>query len=292
MDLRQLRYFSALAEALNFHRAAERLNISQPPLTVAIRKLEEDLGAQLFERGSRGVRLTAAGEAALGPARETLAQAELVHESVRLGVKGETGRLVIGFVGSAVSQLLPSIIPAFRTRYPGVELVLEEMTSIGIATALEQHELDVGLVRLPVMKRFEGEISVIERDRMVAAIPAGNPLARRKVLALADLAAQPFVIHGPVSVFHSIILLACQHAGFSPNIAQEVTQVQTVLSLVQAGLGVSLVPARMARFAPESVALRPLREPVEIEMGIATRQDAGPVARNFVNVALEASDIE
>lgn len=292
MDLRQLRYFTVLAETRNFHRAAERLNISQPPLSVAIRKLEEGLGTPLFERGPRGVRLTPAGEAALAPARETLVQAELVAEAVRLGAKGETGRLAIGFVGSAVSELLPRLILAYRARYPKVELVLEEMTSVGILDALQQRQLDIGLVRLPAMKRTDAMIQVIEHDRMVAAIPRSHPLARRKSLALAELAQQPFVVHGPVSVLHTVIMLACQQAGFVPMVTQEVTQVQAVLSLVQSGLGVALLPARMSRFAPESVALLPLREPVAIEMGLAVSPDAGPAVANFVSVAMAASDIE
>ena len=133
---------------------------------------------------------------------------------------------------------------------------------------------------------------LLDWDRMVAAIPRSHPLARRKSLALAELAQQPFVVHGPVSVLHTVIMLACQQAGFVPMVTQEVTQVQAVLSLVQSGLGVALLPARMSRFAPESVALLPLREPVAIEMGLAVSPDAGPAVANFVSVAMAASDIE
>ncbi len=292
MDLRQLRYFTVLAETLNFHRAAERLNISQPPLTVAIRKLEVELGAPLFERGTRGVRLTAAGKAALGPAREALAQAQLVREAVSQGGKGALGRLRIGFVGSAVGERLPRIISAYRQRFPRVELELRETTSAEIVEAVEARELDTGLVRLPIMRRVTLELEVIEDDQLVAAVPGDHPLARRRSIALGDLANQPFIIHGPVSVLHVTTILACQKAGFTPRIAQEATQVQTILSLVQAGLGVGMVPARMARLAPEGVRLMPLAEPIAIEMGIAYRPDAEPLVRNFVAVAHEQSDIQ
>lgn len=292
MDLRQLRYFSVLAETLNFHRAAERLNISQPPLTVAIRKLEEELGAQLFERGGRGVRLTAAGRAALPAARETLAQSLLVREAVQQGVKGERGRLAIGFVGSAVAEVLSSIIPPFRKLYPNVELVLSEMASAGIARAIDAREIDVGLVRLPLMERVNLDLQVIERDVMVAAVPVGHALTKRRKIALAELASHPFIIHGPVSVLHATILLACQAAGFIPRVAQEATQVQTILSLVQSGVGVALAPARMTRFAPDGVRLMPLEMPVAIEMGIACRPDAGTLERNFIRAALENVDIQ
>ncbi|MDD3799211.1 MAG: LysR substrate-binding domain-containing protein [Novosphingobium sp.] len=291
MDLRQLRYFTVLAETLNFHRAAERLNISQPPLTVAIRKLEADLGVQLFERGTRGVRLTAAGKAALEPAREALAQAQMVRDAVMQGGKGELGRLRVWFVGSAVSERLPRVISAYRQRFPRVELELEETTSAEIAEALEARQIDVGLVRLPIMRRVSLELEVIEDDELVAAMPADHVLARRKSVALAELSGQPFIIHGPVSVLHTTTILACQKAGFAPRVAQEATQVQTILSLVQSGLGVGLVPARMARFAPENVRLMPLAEPIAIEMGIAYRPDAEPLVRNFVAVAREQSDI-
>lgn len=290
MDLRQLRYFTVLADTLNFHRAAARLHITQPPLTVAIRKLEADLGAQLFDRGTRGVRLTAAGRAALGPAREALAQAELVRSAVKEGLKGYSGRLSVAFVGSAVSEVLPRLIPAFREAYPKVELALEELTSAEIARGIAAHDFDVGLVRLPLMERHPLDVEVIEHDVLVAAVPVASPLALRKELRLADLAEQPFILFEPVSVLHAMVILACQRAGFAPRAAQEAHQIQTILSLVQSGLGVALVPARMTRAAPEAVRFLPLREPVEIEMAVVCRKDAGVLARNFVAMARSIYD--
>ena len=290
MDLRQLRYFIALAETGNFHRAAERLNMAQPPLSVAIRKLEEELGTPLFERESRGVRLTDAGRAALPAARAAVEQAALVRDVVRQGAVGESGSLSVGFVGSAISAALPRIIPAFRNRYPKVDLRLEEMTSVSIAEALAARNLDVGLVRLPLVKPGDLAISVIEYDEIVAALLVDHPLARRRSLRLVDLAEEPLVLHGPVSVLRSVVMLACQRAGFIPRIAQEATQVQTILSLVQSGLGIALVPAGMSRIAPEGVRLLRLAEPLSIEMGIAARHDADAIVRNFVAVAREVSD--
>lgn len=290
MDIKQLRYFTVLADTLNFHRAAERLHITQPPLTVAIRKLETELGTPLFDRGTRGVRLTAAGRAALGPAREALAQAELVRSAVQEGMQGQRGRLAVAFVGSAVSEVLPRVIPAFRAAYPNVDLSLEELTSADIARGITSHQFDVGLVRLPLMERHPIDAEVIEHDVLVAAVPASSPLALREELGLADLADQPFVQFEPVSVLHAMIMLACQRAGFAPRAAQEAHQVQTILSLVQSGLGVALVPARMTRAVPEGVRLLPLREPVEIEMAVACRHDAGVLARNFVATARQVCD--
>ncbi|MGN6689671.1 MAG: LysR substrate-binding domain-containing protein [Sphingopyxis sp.] len=292
MELRQLRFFVTLAETLNFHRAAERLNISQPPLSVAIRKLEEELGVRLFERTRRGVALTPSGAAALPAARDALTQAGLVTEAARLGSRGETGRLSVGFVGSVVGELLPQIIPPFRAAYPLAELELFEMTSWAIVEAIEARKLDVGLVRLPVMRRHRLDITTIEEDVLVLAHREDDAVMTRGPVALAAVADRPFVLHGPVSVLHSIALIACRNAGFSPRIAQEAVQVQTILSLVQSGLGVALVPARMARFAPKGVRLTPLADPIGISTGIACRPDAAPLARNFVEEARSNCDID
>jgi DNA-binding transcriptional LysR family regulator len=236
------------------------------------------------------VRLTAAGEAALGPAREALVNAERVREAVRLGAGGESGRLRIGFVGSAVAECLPRVIPWFRQRFPQVEVELEEMATIDIAAALEARRIDVGLVRLPVMNRADLDIAVIERDVLMVGLPAEHPLAGRDALDLADLANEPFVVISPHSVLHTVVYIVCQQAGFKPRVAQEANQLLTVLSLVQSGLGVTLVPSRLRRFAPDSVKLIPLTDPVATDMGIACTRDAGPLIRNFVAAARDASD--
>ena len=247
MNLRQLEYLAMLAETLNFHAAARRLNVSQPPLSVAIKKLEEELGVTLFDRNKRDVRLSAVGEAVLKPALEALAQTELVRAAARQGAKGEVGELTIGFVGSAIGEQLPRIISNFRARYANVRLILKEMTSVDVAVEINARRLSVGLVRLPMMRQKSLEIHVIERDELVLALPRSHRLARRKCLKLAELAEEPFIIHAPVSTLHWTVLLACQKAGFAPLVTQQAIQVQTILCLVQSGLGISLVPARMAR---------------------------------------------
>ncbi len=288
MDLRQLRYFNALAETLNFHRAAERLHISQPPLTVAIRKLEDELGVTLFERDPRGVRLTTAGLAAIAPAREALAAAEKVREAARQGAAGSRGRLSVGFIGSAIGDLLPRIVPPFRKAYPEVELALEEMNSVEIVRAIAARRLDIGLVRLPVMDSAPVEIDVVETDELVAALPVGDVLAHRKTLELGALADRSFIIYSPVSVLHATIRLACHRAGFTPRVAQEAVQVQTILSLVEAGLGVALIPGRSARFAGTGVRIVTLAEALPIAMGIARAGEASMLSRNFVATALRS----
>jgi DNA-binding transcriptional LysR family regulator len=286
MDLRQLLYFTTLADTLNFHRAAQKLNISQPPLTVAIRKLEVDLGAQLFVRGSRGVMLTAAGEAALEPARAALARAEDVRVAARQGLHGERGQLRVGFVGSAIYSLLPRLIPPFRRQYPLVDLVLEDSVSVDIARRLRTGDLDVGLVRLPLLDGKDLLVRVLEADELIVAVPAASRFAASGSVSLGALASEPFILHTRVSVLHMIALMACHEAGFMPRVAQEATQVHTILSLVQSGLGVALVPARTTRQVPDGVRLVRLDQPKPIEAGVAIRsQDPSPAAMNFLSLA-------
>lgn len=282
MDLRQLLYFTTLAEVLNFRRAAERLNMSQPPLTVAIQKLELELGAPLFTRSARGVALTSAGEAALVSARAALAHADQVRQLAREGFKGERGRLTIGFVSSAIFALLPRLIPIFRLRFPNVELVLEESTSIEIANYIRSRRMDLGFVRLPLIEATHLDVSVMEVDEMVAAVPEAHGFSQRTVLPLRLLASEPFVTYPRGSVLHAQVLMACHEAGFTPRVTQEAAYVPTIMSLIQSGLGVGLVPSIASRHAPDGVKLLRLVRPLRIEMGLVLAGDAAhPLAENF-----------
>jgi len=286
MDLRQLRYFVTLAETRNFHRAAERLNMSQPPLTVAIRKLEAELGAPLFVRGTRGLTLTAAGEAALAAAQATLAQAERFRVAVREGAAGERGRLRVGFVGSATFELLPRIIPAYRRLYPAVELVLEEASSVVIARQIADGALDVGMVRLPLLEAAAIETEIVDADELHAALPAASRLGRGHTVRLEALADQPFILQNRASVLYFAALNACQAAGFVPAVAQQAEQLSAVLALVRSGLGVALVPARAARSVPQDVRLVRLAQRVPIATGVAlSRERPSPLARRFAEIA-------
>ena len=289
MELRQLRYFVALAETRNFHRAAERLNMSQPPLTVAIRKLEEELGTTLFVRGTRGVTLTAAGRASLDAAQAALTQAERFREAAREGAAGARGQLRVGFVGSATFELLPRIVPEYRRRFPAVELILSEATSQNIARRLVTGELDVGLLRLPLMEVLPVETTCVDADELHAALPADSTLTEARSLRLEALADQPFVLQSGVSVLHAITLNACHDAGFVPRVVQEAPQLSAVLALVSSGLGVALVPSRAARSIPKGVRLVPLVRRLPIETGVAVpRTLPSPLATNFATIAIDS----
>ena len=271
MEFRQLRQFVVVAETLNFRRAAERLHMAQPPLSVAVRKLEDELGAVLLERGSRGVRLTPAGAAVLAAAQQCLTDQEKIRAAARDATKGESGRLRVGFVGSATYSLMPRLLPAFRRRYPRVDLELLESTNIELLSLVEAEQLDVGLVRFPTVGPSRLEFEIVERDVLCAVVPAGHPLARKRPLLLRDLADGPFIDYASSKVpgLHAVVMLAFQQAGITPrHVAQEATQVQTVVSLVAGGLGVALVPSVSARQGPKQVVFRK----------VADMPDAGSVA--------------
>jgi DNA-binding transcriptional LysR family regulator len=204
---------------------------------------------------------------------------------------GERGRLRVGFVGSAIYALLPRLIPLYRRRYPQVDLVLEEAASVELARRIHARQLDVGLVRLPLLELTQLDATVVESDELVAAIPTSNPLAQRPSLPLRALAAEPFILYTRLSVLHATILMACHRAGFVPGVAQEAEQVHTILSLVQSGLGVALVPSKVTRYVPDGVRLVKLSEAPRIETGVALSREASPQARNFQALALEQADI-
>ena len=259
MDLRQLRYFVALAEELHFGRAAERVGIAQPPLTQQIQRLEADLGCRLLIRG-RKTTLTPAGAALLEQARRILAQAEDAVEATRRAARGESGQLRVGVPPSVMLSGLPSVIRKYRKRYPGVRFGLRELSTSAIENALRTGEIDLGFLR-EVAPGAPLESEVVLEERIVAALPATHPLADAKDLRLASLRDQPFVFFprrlGPA--FYDRMISFCTDAGFLPEVVQEAAQWQSVICLVEAGVGISIAPACVQRFKWKGVVYRPLR---------------------------------
>jgi DNA-binding transcriptional LysR family regulator len=272
MNLRRIRHFVVLAETLNFRRAAERLHMAQPPLSVSIQKLEAALGTKLFTRSPTGVSLTASGEASLAEARRMLFHASQFEQVAGSASAGTGGALHVGFVGSTTFGMLQKLVPQFRTEYPGVELILREATSARIVQMVEDDTLDVGLVRTPLLRSSTTTLVSLERDQFIVALPRGNRLVNKALLALGDLAEEPFIMYTRTEAagLHSAAMLACQYAGFLPRITQEAVQVQTVLSLVESGLGVALVPSIMQRFVNDKIVYRKLADfPAASEIGLA-----------------------
>lgn len=260
IDLRQFRQFVAVAEELNFRKAAARLHMAQPPLTAAIRKMEKELGVVLIERSRRIERLSPAGEVFLKEARHALAQADRAIRQAQQVGRGLTGSLRVTFVASVARDLLPRVLRAFRANHGGIELLLEEATTAQQIGALQDGRVDVGFVVAPVTKAAGVTILVIKRDKLVAALPDSHRLASKPNLALADLAHEPWILF-PARYgqgLHGRITMACAAAGFVPQVVQEAIQMDTIVSLVAGGIGVALVPPSLAVGARPGVAFRKL----------------------------------
>ena len=277
----------AVAERLHFGRAAEALHISQPPLSRAIRALEERLGVALFARTRRRVELTAEGGRLLEEARRLTGQLERAVLELRGMASGEQGRLRIGFVSLADYGVLPGLLKSFKTARPGVRLALREMLSPEQAAALASGELDFGLLLPPVTGEGALEHVVVQRERFVAALPSRHRLARGPdKLAVSELGGEPFVMvpRDIAPGLYDIVRGLAARAGIPLNVAQEAIQMQTVVSLVSSGLGVAIVPASVANLGRRGVAYRELadRHP-RLDLWLAwPRGTLSAAARDFV----------
>jgi DNA-binding transcriptional LysR family regulator len=271
MDLKQLRQVLVLAETLNFRSAADRLHMAQPPLSVSIRRLEDELGARLFERSRAGVRITAVGKSVLEHARRALFHAEQFRQTASLAAGGHVGSLRIDFVASSTVRLLPRAIAHFRAACPGVELHLSEANTDAIMLALRDGRTDVGIVRYPTPSHASVSTTMLERNHYVAALPRGHRKAGRARLRLADLRDEPFIFPSREegSAAYMSALLACQRAGFIPNIVQQAGHAQSIVALVESGLGVALVPDVWESLAPRAVVFKRLVGMQEDETGLA-----------------------
>jgi DNA-binding transcriptional LysR family regulator len=292
VELRALRYFVALAEELHFGRAAQRLSMTQPPLSQALAKLERELGVRLIERTRRKVELTVAGGAFLDEARATLARAAQAVELAQRAQRGEVGRLAVGYLAATAYTLLPLALRAFRSDFPGVKLELRELTIPQQHTALLRGDIDVAILRPPVSEA-ELAAETILAEPFVLALPARHPLRALRRVPVKRLAGEPFVMfpRQPGLVFHDLVMDFCLRAGFTPRVAQEAYQTHTVVGLVAACIGVALVPASAQKLGLAGVAYRSLREATpQSRTAIAWRRaDASPAIRAFLEAARRAA---
>jgi DNA-binding transcriptional LysR family regulator len=247
LDLRQFRYFASLAREQNYHRAAEVLHIAQPPLSVAIQKLEQELGVRLVERLPRGIRVTPAGEICLKLIQDILERVETLKHTAQDIVGGRHGGLVVGFTGSATHSLIPRIVPVFRRQYPTIGLRLREATTLDIIGALEAGEIDVGILRTPVFTPAPASITPLVAERLVLAVPIGHELESLSRIALSRVKDEGFVTWDPVAApnFSTLTMVSCEREGFIPKMTEQAAHIHTVIALVESGLGIALVPSTL-----------------------------------------------
>lgn len=284
MELRRVRYFVVVAEELNFGRAATRLRMAQPPLSVQIQGLEKELGVKLFDRNPRGVRLTKEGEIFLGEARVLLEQAEHAQRAVHRTADGTMGTLNVGGVSSAFHAVLPKVVPAYRRHFPDVDLRLKELDTARAVEELRAGTLDLAFVRAG-SSDDDLELKPIQEDVFCLAVPEDHALAHQDSVDLADLSAALFVMpkRAVSPDFYDHTLTTLRTAGFSPKVAFEGASIQSMLSFVACGLGIALVPSSSRAWLVSSVKYVPLRHRVAfIEIAALWSKARLPVSlRNF-----------
>lgn len=275
LDFNQLTCFVAVAEELHFGRAAARLFMTQPPLSRHIQQLEHTLGVKLFERTSRTVRLTTAGSVFLVDARRLLSLAEQAATSARRASKGETGRLTVGFNAVSGLELVPQLVVAAQQALPNIDVVLKEMVSTEQLEALSSNRIDLGFLR-PLPARQALESLTVAREPLLVALPHDHALVLRDSIRPQDLHAIPFVMYTPTGgkYFHGLLSGLFGAAGVMPNYIQHLDLAHSILALVRAGLGVSIVPASTAKLHMDNIVFRPLwRDDIFAETSMAWRAD-------------------
>jgi DNA-binding transcriptional LysR family regulator len=286
IELRHLRYFVAVAEALHFGRAATQLGMAQPPLSQQIKALETIVGHRLFDRTTRGVRLTVVGRYLLDRARIVLSQVEGDLEMARRLGTGQEGALSVGFSGSVMFTRMPFAIERYRGLYPRVELQLQELATAEQMRALRAGALDLAFLR-DGEPDDEIQIESLLTERFMAILPKQHPLAVKKTLRPSDLRDEQFVFYarkmGPLAFDR--MMACCEDDGFRPTIVQDTPQWPTALRLIAAGLGVTIAPACVASLAMSGVVFRPLRSTRRTFIDIGIRRNcSSPVVDAFLKL--------
>jgi len=288
LDSRYLRYFIAVAEELNFRRAAERLHMAQPALSRQIKLLEGALQVQLLMRSKHGVKLTPAGEVALDRGRKVLSELDEMTQATRRAARGELGTLRIGFISFVAYEYLPRLMQAFRAAYPQVGIELQEFLVMQQFETVLEGKADVAVLR-PLYEDPRVATKTIVRSRFVVAFPAGHALQRKRQVRMVDLANEPFVTlpqrQGPS--FHAQIMGFCRRAGFEPTVVHEASDGQAVIGLVGAGMGVAVVPQSVTKLNTAGVQYRLMTGiPETAEIVLAWRKDnTSEALKKFIQTA-------
>jgi len=288
MELRHLRYFVAVAEELNFRRAAERLHISQPPISRQIHDLEDELGTRLFDRTNKRLALTSAGECFLKEARQILSHVQRAVQLANAASRGEAGKLTIAFLSIIGGMFLPPAVRAFRKQFPVVDLTILQMLPQEQITALMDRQIDLGLIGLPVTElNSELKFESVRQVELMVALPPEHRLAKQRRLTLQKLAGEPFVImkRSSATALHDWILNLCHDAGFVVQVAKHGDRAESILELVASGFGVALLPGLFSRF-PSDVVFRPLpRTTPKLQLSLVWRRDnETPILKAFLEI--------
>lgn len=289
MELRHLRYFVAVAEELNFRRAAARLHIAQPALSVQVRQLEDEIGAELLSREGRQIKLTEAGRVFLDQARKTLAGANRGIALARQAAHGEIGHLALGYNTPTEYRVFPKIIPAFKKRSPLVHLAFHDLKTTQIIELLRRDELDLGFVWLPNSTE-EFDVRELTREPLVAVLPAEHPLAAEEKVSIKQLSREPLVLFPrslePVS-FHQIEQLFMR-AGVSMNVTYELEATPQIVNFVSMGIGCSILPDYVRSIRREGVVCRPIKPPNIVKtLAIIKKKGRGDLAEVFYRFTAE-----
>jgi DNA-binding transcriptional LysR family regulator len=289
MELRHLRYFVAVAETLNFRKAAEHVHIEQSPLSQQIRNLERELGVDLFTRNKRRVALTHAGMVFLGDAKAILARSTDSVERVQRAARGALGALSITYLTSMTNDFVDQVIHRFRSRHPGVALGFSDLIPAAILQSVEERTADVGFLR-GIFPHEELVVEELGAEPMIVIMPKDHRLAKKKNLEGKDLAGESFVMvpdEGAMG-YNDVIRSYCREHGFMPRLCAEGNQMQSVIWLVHVGLGLSLIPDSLKCLHRENIAYRELKDPPHITAKMVYRHDnASPILANFIAVVRE-----
>jgi DNA-binding transcriptional LysR family regulator len=291
MELRQIRSFLSIAETLHFGRTAELIHLSQPALSLQMRALEEEVGVRLFERNRRKTTLTAAGSAFREDAAAAVLRLEQAVRRARLAADGKLGLLRIGFISTAGNEIVPTLVRQFRESNPEVEFSLRNVLTADQIQMLGAGSLDIGFFRLPIGEHPELEVVEVHREPFVVVTPLSHHLAKRQRVALRELSGQTFVMYerSQAPGFHDLIFGMLGDAGVIPNVCQTADQMQTLISLVDSGMGISILPASAVKHSSASVAACQIagRMPMS-EIAIAVNKgNRAALVRNFRSFALE-----
>lgn len=291
LELRHLRYFKAVADELHFGRAAARLAVSQPALSVQIRQLEEIAGVRLFDRHSRSVVLTDAGRVLTDSVARLLRDTDAAMMASRQAAAGQTGELRIGFGPTLMLSTLAEVVRAYRARYPQVRLDLHEWPTADQTTALLNGDLDLGIVRAPAPDpRLKAE--TFAKEPLLIALNRKHPLARQRHVRIADLAHEPWIMfpHHIAPLLHEQVIQLCAQAGFRPTVAQESREVYTTVGLVGCGIGVTIVPAAAQLMAWKGVVYKEIPKAFVQLSIVRPIGNARPVVDAFVAAARQATN--